>query len=224
MKSLSHLVAKFLNARGWVKLARVDCFATLQTAGYPLPEFIDHKDAVNNEGDVLARFGRHVIADMPSDNSVALELGVAAGYFSDSLLRSKRIGKLFSVDCWADHHDDREYLLACARLAKHGTRSILMRSFFDDVLALFPDEYFDLIYIDAYAHTGQQDGKLLTDWYPKLKQGGIFSGHDYDPKHWPETVKAVDAFAVSVAKKILVIPGVRTANPQDQYPSWRIVK
>ena len=56
---------------------------------------------------------------------------------------------------------------------------------------LFEDESVDFIYLDAYAHTGQENGRLIDLWWRKLNGGGLFAGHDYDPK-WPQTVEAVD--------------------------------
>jgi hypothetical protein len=95
--------------------------------------------------------------------------------------------------------------------------------YFSDAIAHFPDSFFDFIYIDAYAHEGQQGGKLLDDWWPKLKTGGIFSGHDYDPA-WPLTVAAVNAFAKKTGRRVTVFPGVTTHNREDAYASWFIRK
>lgn len=98
-----------------------------------------------------------------------------------------------------------------------------MRMFFSDALTHFPDEFFDFIYVDAYAHTGQDGGKIFEDWYPKLKPGGIFSGHDYDKEAWPETVAAVDTFAGGLSKNVNFVP-VNTSNRHDLFPSWYIIK
>ena len=42
----------------------------------------------------------------------------------------------------------------------------------------FPNSYFDFVYIDA-RHDYKGVLQDLTDWWPKLKPGGIFAGHDY---------------------------------------------
>jgi hypothetical protein len=42
----------------------------------------------------------------------------------------------------------------------------------------FPDEYFDFMFIDG-DHTYDGITKDLADWYPKMKVGGTFLGHDY---------------------------------------------
>lgn len=47
-----------------------------------------------------------------------------------------------------------------------------------DVAKQFPDEYFDLIYIDA-DHTYEGCLKDIKAWYPKIKKGGFITGDDY---------------------------------------------
>ena len=41
------------------------------------------------------------------------------------------------------------------------------------------DDSLDFIFIDAYL-SGQQAKNDLDVWYPKVKDGGIFAGHDWD--------------------------------------------
>jgi len=43
---------------------------------------------------------------------------------------------------------------------------------------LFPEEFFDFIYLDA-RHNYEGIKEDLHAWYPKLKQGGLFAGHDF---------------------------------------------
>ncbi len=65
----------------------------------------------------------------------------------------------------------------------------------------FPNEYFDLVYIDG-DHTFEGCYKDLNDWYPKIKKGKFLTGHDY----WEATnelgvkfgvVEAVNKFALA---------------------------
>jgi len=155
---------------------------------------------------------------------MGLELGVATGYFSNALLSVGNFARLYSIDAWSDHHDTAEYLRCINLLAKHANRSVVMRMFFADALLHFPDGFFDFIYVDAYAHTGQQDGRLLSDWYPKLRSGGLFAGHDYDPAAWPQTVVAVDRFAAAIGKRLEFVPGASTGFAEDIYASWYFYK
>lgn len=136
-----------------------------------------------NRGDLADKFA-----------GVGVELGVAAGEYSDRILQNDRVNRLYSVDRWSDHHDDREHAKACRLLARHGTRSVVFRLTFDEALGLIGDESLDFIYIDGYAHEGQEGGKTLRDWWSKLKRGGVFAGHDYCARYMP-TMDAVNQFA-----------------------------
>jgi hypothetical protein len=191
------------------------------------PRRIDFHRYINSEASAQAAIeqaGRLGLAKLAPPSSIGLELGVAWGYFSDALLSVGRFSRLYSVDAWADHHDDTEYAQCVSRLSKFGGRSVVMRMFFQDALVHFPDDFFDFIYVDAYAHTGQNAGQIFYEWYPKLKLGGIFSGHDYDIEAWPDTVSAVDEFANNLSKEVNVVPAVKTENNNDLFPSWYIIK
>jgi len=165
--------------------------------------------------------GRLALPGNVGNGAIALELGVASGYFSEAILRHKNIAKLYSVDSWNDHHDEVEYCQAVARLSVFGVRSVVLRSFFDEMLGMFPDGYFDFIYVDAYAHTGQNGGKYFYDWFPKCKPGGVFGGHDYNFK---ETQVAVDNFVSEINCRLHIVKGINTNNPEDLHSSWYIIK
>ena len=50
---------------------------------------------------------------------------------------------------------------------------------------IFQDNFFDFIYVDAN-HKYKSVISDLIVWYPKLKRGGIMSGHDYVADYSPE--------------------------------------
>lgn len=52
------------------------------------------------------------------------------------------------------------------------------REYTFDAVKHFPDEYFDLIYIDA-DHTFEGCTKDVEMWYPKIKKGKFLVGDDY---------------------------------------------
>lgn len=146
-----------------------------------------------------------------------VELGVAAGYFSASILCSPTVTRLWSIDRWTDHHDLQEYKKATEFLARRGQgRCIPLRMTFAEAAALFADESLQFIYIDGYAHTGQDGGKTLAEWWPKLKSGGVFSGHDYHPQ-FPLTIAEVDAFAQKYQLQV-------NFTKETRYPSWWLIK
>jgi len=168
-------------------------------------------------------------SDLPQiikPDGIGIELGVATGYYSDIILQNSKLKLLYSVDRWCDHHDEKEYQIAATLLAKHVSRSVVMRMDFDTAFKHFTDDgtVFDFIYIDAYAHTGQQDGFLLYKWYLLLKSGGIIAGHDYNERYQP-TIDAVDEFCESIPIKPIIIPGLcGTESVQDNYESWYFIK
>jgi hypothetical protein len=160
-----------------------------------------------------------------SKGGVGLELGVASGDLSERFLQTGKFRKLYSVDRWSDHgHPPQECVYVKERLAKY-PESIVIRSPAEEFTDLVPDEYFDFIYIDCYAHTGQEDGKLLEMYWPKLKPGGLFSGDDYDEERWPATFAAVNRFAGSVGCAVKVFGDFEPEHPVwDQSPSWFFFK
>ena len=165
---------------------------------------------------------RNDFADLPW--LVGLELGVSAGAFSRQLLCPK-VGRhwrhVTSIDRWSDHHDMSEYLKAMELLSEFGTCSTVIRASFSEALPCFEDSHFDFIYIDGYAHTGQDGGATLRDWWPKLAPGGVFAGHDYDPE-FPLTIEAVDDFAADKGLEINITP---IASPSiAPFPSWYMFK
>jgi hypothetical protein len=82
----------------------------------------------------------------------------------------------------------------------------------------FPDEHFDLVYIDG-DHTLKGCLKDITDWYPKIKPGKFLTGDDY----WDTTTP--------IGVKFGVIEAVNTfckANKLSFYlirpKGWAIIK
>ena len=125
-------------------------------------------------------------------NNIGIEIGVATGNFSEVLLKVTKLQKIYFLDAWM-HFPDDEYKDPCnasqknqdaryqsviKRLSPYGDRVEIMRKDCREAVKDFADEYFDFIYIDAnheYSHIKRD----LDDWYPKVKVGGVYAGHDY---------------------------------------------
>lgn len=163
-----------------------------------------------------------IIDDLDGDQNVGIELGVAAGGFSARLAQSGKFKRLFGVDLYSDHHDQAEYKRALRTIGLDSNYSLLKMSF-DEALGLFPDDYFDFIYIDGYAHTGEQGGKTFFDWLPKLKSGGILAGDDYS-HHWPLVQESVHYFVEQVGGQLHITDDRKTEPNSDfnKFPSWFI--
>jgi Methyltransferase domain len=65
-----------------------------------------------------------------------------------------------------------------------------IKAFDQDAVASFADESIDVLYIDSI-HTYESVKDTVTLWVPKVRRGGIISGHDFCPVHWNGVVAAV---------------------------------
>lgn len=167
---------------------------------------------------------RDDVATLFLKGGVGVELGVAAGEFSERILTRSEVSYLYSIDMWAGdrNHDVVQYREALARLAPHRTRNATLRMRFDEALPLFADSSLDFIYVDGYAHDGELNGQTFRDWYPKLKQGGIIAGDDYHPD-WPLVVAAVDRFVAENRLELHVI-NCSEDSWNSKYPTWFALK
>lgn len=142
-------------------------------------------------------------------NGIGVEVGVERGFFSNKLLQTSKLKTLISVDKWSSKRFDhmRE---ALKLLAKHESRSICIRGESREVSLLFQDEIFDFVYIDA-AHYLEAIKEDLLCWWPKLKYGGLFAGHDYMECTWGNEVfgviEAVDEFVEEHNLNLLLTQG-----------------
>ncbi len=118
-----------------------------------------------------------------------VEIGVQAGEFSKTIRTTWKGKFLHLVDRWkydpgyndiANLSDDDQKKLYFKVVEMFADDPSVMIHRMDSLVASesFPDNYFDWIYIDAdHSYTGCKAD--LNAWYPKLKPGGIFAGHDF---------------------------------------------
>ena len=118
-----------------------------------------------------------------------VEVGVDRGYFSEVLCKDNPNLHLYGVDPWmygtfpegnpyrmTQRYFDGCYEEAVKRLAQYNCTIIKRTSM--DALSEFEDNSLDFVYIDAN-HSEPFISQDITEWYKKLKVGGILSGHDY---------------------------------------------
>lgn len=171
---------------------------------------------------ILKDYNRFNVVDfLKRKDLIGIELGVAKGEFSKRMIESGKFKFFYGVDLYSDHHDSKEYINTLKYLGLEKNYKLLRVSF-EDALNLFEDNYFDFVYVDGYAHGGQEGGKTLCDWIKKVKIGGIISGDDYDKK-FPLTMSAVNYLAQNTTKEIFITN--KELFPQDGYKhfaSWII--
>lgn len=161
---------------------------------------------------------------LPEDSHVA-ELGVAEGLFSRELLASG-VKTLIMVDNWGhipnvtgdgnfpDDWHRINFETAKENVRIFGERAIIKRGLTVDVSRQIPENYLDMVYLDA----GHYYSAVLSDliaWYPKVKKGGIVSGHDYLNSDY-QVKEAVDEFLrmnkISTEPKVILENNFRDAS------------
>ena len=168
-----------------------------------------------NRNRIVTHFFQH-------DGLIGIELGVAKGGYSKLLVESGKFQHFFGVDMYADHHDTAQYITALKAVGIFCNYK-LFRMTFKDALELFEDESLDFVYIDGYAHTGEEGGETIFDWARKVKVGGVIAGHDYHPE-WPLVVEAVNDFVTRSDLELNVTEVADDPHGSDQFPSWVVVK
>lgn len=129
-----------------------------------------------------------------------VEVGAGGGWFSDKILSGSDLSRLYSIDPWGrnipgqrNQNGEEWYLETVKTLIPHGLRSVILRMLSEEAVKLFQDGSLDFVYIDAN-HDYFAVKRDISLWFPKVRSGGIFSGHDYCALHWG-VPKAVDEFS-----------------------------
>lgn len=90
----------------------------------------------------------------------------------------------------------------------------------------FPDQFFDIIYIDAN-HSYDDVLRDIISWYPKVKDNGFICGDDY-LDFFPGVIKAVnECFVTSdvINEEKDVIFGIpKKINITGSHPQWWVMK
>jgi predicted O-methyltransferase YrrM len=137
-----------------------------------------------------------------------LEIGCDIGDTTQFLLDSNPTCVLLGIDPYENYIDwngnnlnEREvvYEKFVNRLDGYSNRFNLIRDYSDNCVDNVEDNHFDLIFIDGL-HTYEQLTKDCANFYSKLKEGGVFAGHDYNAI--PGVRQAADEFAAKVGREI----------------------
>jgi len=151
-------------------------------------------------------------------------------------------GKLIGMDCWQEvpgkpEVNDKSFTqdqlnaqyVGCVDRFKAQPWIEIVRDFSVEGASRFKDNYFDFIYLDA-AHDYESVVDDLKAWWPKLKEGGIMSGHDYFPDHrvWRGKEvgvwRAVNEFAKNNNVEVCHMTTEADIEPGAGCPSFFIVK
>lgn len=192
-------------------LANEGCIITV--AGDGLLPYVAHqmmKDIPLSAADLRAKA---ILERLPEGPVIGAEIGVFAGDLSSRLLSREGL-TLYMVDSWAadgkdyapnsdDFHANlnRSQQDTClartqAVTAFAGERATILIMPSDRAAKEVPDHSLDFVFIDA-DHSYEGCKRDIEAWYPKLKDGALLSGHDYENPDFPSwgVKRAVHEFA-----------------------------
>ncbi len=163
----------------------------------------------------------------------AAEIGVQRGLFSRTLLDRWKGKRLHLVDPWQHFSDgyldignvsdsEHEACLQAAKdnLAPHAGRYQIHRKCSLDAVSEFADESLDFVYVDAN-HSYQGALEDMLAWFPKIRPGGLFAGHDY----LDGTLPAGEFGVKSAVRTFECQTGLIACGTQDPpWPSWYLTK
>jgi hypothetical protein len=132
------------------------------------------------------------VSSLIKPNAIGVEIGVCEGIFAYHVLLKQEPAKLYLIDPWEyglqkdmeinptpekQRLRDQQYVKVCQYFAPYENVEII-RQKSEDAFSLFPDEYFDYVYIDG-EHSYDAVMRDLTNYLPKVKVGGYLIGDDY---------------------------------------------
>ncbi len=142
--------------------------------------------------DICRNFPRHYQKYnlLSKPNLIGVEIGVLGGKNAKSLLQYSDIKMLYLVDPYKGDYGegqhgeysqkrlDRESKKAKRRLRKYKEKITWIKKKSEDAISLIPNNL-DFVYIDAN-HKYEFVKKDVEMYYPKLKDGGLLAGDDFE--------------------------------------------
>ena len=170
--------------------------------------------------------------------TVGVEVGTERGQYAKAMLTRNPDLKLYCVDPWIAYQGYREHVTqekldwlyseAVTRL--EGLNAVLVRKFSHDAAADFKDESIDFVYIDGN-HEFRHVVNDIADWTPKVRKGGIVSGHDYIQRnnegYLMGVVEAVTGYVGAYHIDPLFVVGTKPiveGQKRDRPRSWFFIK
>ena len=174
---------------------------------------------------------KDILNSLKGTSNIGVELGIARGDFSKLMQNSQKFKLIIGVDCYDEKtfdehsHDINQYKQALKKMNIFSNDYKILRMRFEEAIDLFEDNSLDFVYVDGYAHSGQNGGETIFKWYEKVKLGGFIAGDDYH-LDWPLTVKAVDEFVRQSELELHVTNFIENKGIKSysDYPSWIVKK
>jgi len=185
--------------------------------------FSDYIDGWFNYADLY----EDIVKDFKGEHGTFVEVGVWLGkslsYLGVEIINSGKNIDLWCVDTWKGSKEHNtlekvgsheafnalqkgemfELFLTKISPIKHIIKPVKSTSI--EAAKTFLDDSIDFLFLDA-SHEYLDVIDDLISWYPKIKNGGVLAGHDYD---WEQVKSAVDVFCK--IKEVTVMPKSNTS-------------
>lgn len=162
------------------------------------------------------------------------EIGVFHGEFTEKLCQAGLF--VYGIDPWMGYvgagrselvqdKQDVNFNQAKKNLSPYKNLTLIRKTSIE-ALKDFKDQSLDFVYIDG-DHRFRYIAEDISEWYQKVRPGGIVSGHDYfltQPKASNvicQVQKVVDAFVYTYGIESFYVLG---DNSEDRTPSWMFFK
>lgn len=140
----------------------------------------------------------------------AVEIGVCQGLNASWLLDNSNLEVLYGVENWSVKGCRKCREETEEKMAAYGSRFVWKLGNSSEIVNDFENESLDFVYIDGNHRYGPVNRDIHV-WYPKVKTGGFFGGHDYVETKHCGVIKAVDNFFANIGREFFV-----TDEDQDE--------
>lgn len=167
-----------------------------------------------------------------------LEVGVQHGNFAHIMLNTwKNLRSYVAIDPWKAwpstvYYDiannvqsiqDQIFLHFLLDIEKYGERVSVLRMESLEAATVIAEESIDVIYLDAMHHYYAVKSDLEA-WWPKVKPGGILSGHDYVLDVMHSTIFSAKPAVEEFARRHGLIVLYTNDDNRPAYPTWFLYK
>jgi hypothetical protein len=214
-----------------------------RTSNMDTLEYIQQKFGLNmNQRNPIEipNFDRNQLTGLFSElgYKTIVEVGVCSGVYSDTLCRANPQATIYGVDPFIPHKEYKDYQLQRTISAYHEDAKKLLDKYPNyrliedysvEAAKQFEDGSVDAVYLDGN-HRLEYVIQDIQVWLPKLRKGGIISGHDYAKIRTPTNThvyQAVNAYTDSYAISPWFLIGQNARIPgeaRDRLRSWMFIK
>ena len=172
----------------------------------------------------IPQAGRNELASLlhELDFKDGVEIGVQRGIFSEIICQRNPQMRVYGVDAWAPPNGASMRQKTQKRMSAYSHYSII-----DDwsvsAAQQFADRSLDFVYIDA-DHSYESCLADIDAWHPKIRVGGILSGHDYHNTITHSRVQChVKKAVLDYTRNHQIAPLLIWGRGLDNFTSWAFV-